>query len=314
MSRRIKSVPFGVALLPLRTYVMGVVTGEWDVLVLDLDGTLLCNKGEVSEQNTHALEAVRECGIEIVIATGRSYAECKHIIEKINHTGVCITAGGSQLTNSVGKPIASEPVDLRVVEEVTEKIVQQNHRCLLLKDSEACSAQYVLVGDAPLHHASDWWFEALGISLHEVSSIEEDPWPEHTLRVGAVAEERELEPIALELEQELKGRAKLQHWSAVTESDATGSGIHLLEVFGYSVNKWAMLKRHLGVKLNRDRIAAIGDGLNDIEVLIEVGFAMVMENANNQVQQHAHVVVGHHDKNGFADAMHQWIIPRIIQL
>ncbi|MGY8757046.1 MAG: HAD family hydrolase [Phycisphaerales bacterium] len=54
-------------------------TTEWDVLVVDLDGTLLCKQGEVSEQNLHALDSVRELGIEVVVATGRSFRECKHI-------------------------------------------------------------------------------------------------------------------------------------------------------------------------------------------------------------------------------------------
>ena len=36
------------------------MTKEWDVLVLDLDGTLLCGQGEVSHSNLHALDMVRD--------------------------------------------------------------------------------------------------------------------------------------------------------------------------------------------------------------------------------------------------------------
>ncbi len=284
-------------------------TSEWDVLVLDLDGTLLCKAGEVSEQNLHALDEVRDYGIELVVATGRCFAECKHILDRMNHLGVCITAGGSQLTDCDGKVIARNVVNQNIVEIVTSKILHSNHRCLLLKDATVCDAQYVLVGDAPLHHASSWWFESLGISLLEVDTIEDDPWPEHSLRVGAVAHEEHLLPIAVHLENELEGKAKLQHWSAVTCSEATGSSTHLLEVFGHQVNKWSMLEMHLGKEFDRTRIAAIGDGLNDIELLKEVGLSIVMENANNDVQMHADVLTGHHDKHGFSEAMRRWIIP-----
>jgi hydroxymethylpyrimidine pyrophosphatase-like HAD family hydrolase len=34
-----------------------------------------------------------------------------------------------------------------------------------------------------------------------------------------------------------------------------------------------------------------------------------MENANEEVQQHADVLAGHHDSHGFAHAMRRWIIP-----
>jgi len=285
-----------------------MMDAKWDVLVLDLDGTLLCGQGNVSIQNLHALEEVRNSGVEIVVATGRCYAECKHILEAINHNGVSITAGGSQLTDISGLVIASNTVDVSIVEEVTSQVLSSDHRCLILKDASVCEVQYVLVGDAPLHEASTWWFENLNISLCEVATIGDDPWPDHTLRVGAVADEHHLLPIAMTLETTLLDRAKLQHWSAVTCTQATGSVTHLLEVFNKSVNKWTMLEHHLGASMNRDRIAAIGDGLNDIEVFKEAGFSIVMENANEQVRQHADVLTGHHDEHGFADAMRKWIL------
>ena len=292
---------------------MWVATAEWDVLVVDLDGTLLCTRGEVSEQNLHALDEVRDCGVEVVVATGRCFAECQHVVERMNHQGVCITAGGSKLTDSSGRILARNVVDESISKEVATKIVQSNLRCLLLKDSTECGAQYVLVGESPLHQASEWWFDSLGISVLEVNTIADDPWPEHTLRVGAVAEDRQLQPIAADLEIALKDRAKLQHWSAVTSSHATGSSTHLLEVFGLTVNKWSMLERHLEESLRHKRIVAIGDGLNDIELLKEAGLSIVMENATNSVQEHADVIAGHHDEHGFAHAMQRWILPKLAQ-
>ena len=285
-------------------------TTEWDVLCLDLDGTLLCKQGEVSDQNLHALDEVRDSGVEIVVATGRCFAECKHILSRIAHSGVCITAGGSQLTDSDGVSIFRNVVDFSVVQEVTAKVMQQNLRCLLLKDASVCDSQYVLVGDAPLHDASKWWFDSLSISVHAVSNIEDDPWPLHTLRVGAVAQEEELSGIARQLELDLDGKAKLQHWSAVTSGEATGSSTHLLEVFGYTVNKWSMLKRHFGEEIKQMRIAAIGDGLNDVEVFKEAHLSIVMGNATSEVQYYADAIAGDHDSHGFAEAMSRWIIPR----
>jgi hypothetical protein len=287
-----------------------VNTARWDVLVLDLDGTLLCSKGEVSDQNLHALDSVRLSGVEVIVATGRCFAECKHVLDAIHHDGVCVTAGGSQLTDSEGNPIARDVVDESVVQEVTEQLLAGGHRVLLLKDATVCDTQYVLVGDAILNDASTWWFDTLGVSTVEVNALEDDPWPGETLRVGAVACENELLPIAKDLGASLQGRAKLQHWSAVTCSEATGSTTHLLEVFGNEVNKWKMVERHLGDSLVRDRIVAIGDGLNDVEVLREVGLSIVMENATEDVQQHADVLTSHHDAHGFAHAMHRWIIQK----
>ncbi len=283
---------------------------RWDVLVVDLDGTLLCGKGKVSEHNRKSYETVKNSGIEIVIATGRSFSECEHILKSIEHEGVVIVAGGSQLCDAQGNAIASDPLDRDIVREVAEHILDGEHRLLLLKNTSVCDAQYVLVGDAPLHHASTWWFDTLGITLLEVATIEEDPWPDHTLRAGAVAEECNLRQQVGNLVEQLQERAKLQHWSAVTCSEATGSETHLLEIFGATVNKWTMLQKHLGEKFDPERIVAIGDGLNDVELLQEAGRSIAMSNANAFVQSHADFVSGHHDAHGFAEAMYTWVLEK----
>ena len=281
---------------------------QWDVLVVDLDGTLLCGRGEVSTENRRSYDEVRNAGIEIVVATGRCFAECKHILEMIEHEGAAIVAGGSQLCDAKGTALLSNPLEEQIVHEVAQHVLDGNHRLLLLKDASNCETQYVLVGDAPLHHASRWWFDSLQISLLEIDSIEEDPWPSNTLRAGAVAQEQHLKPAVASLASQLQSRAKLQHWSAVTCTEATGSATHLLEVFGESVNKWTMLKKHLGNRFDPQRIVAIGDGLNDIEVLQEAGLSIAMSNANALVQSYADLISGHHNDNGFADAMNKWIL------
>jgi hypothetical protein len=69
-----------------------------------------------------------------------------------------------------------------------------------------------------------------------------------------------------------------------------------------------MLQKHLGEKFDPQRIVAIGDGLNDVEVLQESGRSIAMSNANAFVQSHADFISGHHDEHGFAEAMYTWVL------
>ena len=301
-------LPLGLLYKALERSLVRDMHERWDVLVVDLDGTLLCGRGQVSERNRRSLDAVRTAGIEIVVATGRCFAECRHILNTIGHKGAAIVAGGSQLCDDKGEAIVSDPLDEQIVREVAEQVLANGHRLLLLKDDSKCETQYVLVGDAPLHRASTWWFSSLEIPLLEVDTIEDDPWPQHTLRAGAVADAQKLESAVDILVDRLQTRAKLQHWSAVTSSEATGSQTHLLEIFGVSVNKWTMLQKHMGDRFNCRRIAAIGDGLNDVELLQEAGLSIAMSNASSYVQSQADLVSGHHNEDGFADAMDKWIL------
>ena len=288
-----------------------IMHNHWDAFVIDLDGTFLDSQGRVSDVNIQALDEVRATEIEIIIATGRCFTECKHILNVINHSGVTITAGGSALNAQDGSTIDSSKMSTAIVAEVAEQVTQGCHRCLLLKDPNICGIPYVLVGDAPLHQASMWWFESLNIPFLEVDTIKDDPWPEDTLRAGAVANVETLKPLAQKLEFGLKNRAKIQHWSAVTCSEATGSAVHLLEVFAQSVDKWSMLEKYMicsGRRLNHQRVISIGDGLNDIELLKHSGRSIAMGNASDFVKSHANFVGDHHQDNGFAKAVRRWVL------
>ncbi len=281
---------------------------HWDTLIVDLDGTILNKAGEISERNLLAFKEVSNQGIEIIIATGRCYAECSHVMGWLGHKGVSICAGGSTLHNASGKTIEASYVSFEIVQEVSNLLTAKGHRCLLLKDIDISEVQYVLVGEVELHDASKWWFDEHDISYIEVNQLEDDPWKDKTVRAGAVACELMLDPIARNIELQLRDAATIQHWSAVTSSEATGSVVHLLEVFGKNVSKLSMLKKYFKESFNKDRVVAIGDGLNDVELLKGVGLSIAMDNATDFVKSHAQHVCGHHEKDGFADAMVTWIL------
>ena len=52
-----------------------------------------------------------------------------------------------------------------------------------------------------------------------------------------------------------------------------------------------------------DDIIAIGDSMNDIELIQAAGFGIAMGNAMDEVQEAADYVAKHIDQNGFADAV-----------
>ena len=63
------------------------------------------------------------------------------------------------------------------------------------------------------------------------------------------------------------------------------------------------LAQFLGVDLSE--VAAIGDGLNDLEMLSEVGFAIAMGNASDLVKAAADLVVGSNNEAGVAQAINE---------
>lgn len=278
---------------------------RYDMLVVDLDGTLLNSAGGVSARNAQAIEAARDAGLEIIIATGRSLAESREALAAIRHSGMLIAAGGSMLCEvDSGHTISRRAMPLDVVRDVTRWLIEHDHAALILKDSHAAGYDYLIVGEGELDPASRWWFRRMGTTTRHVATLDDDPHPEDTVRAGAVANEARLAPLAIRLQAALGDRCFMQHWSAVTEAHATGAATHLLEIFDSNVNKWSMLCEHCRpLGMSSERIAAIGDGLNDVELIANAGLGIAMANANPLVRDAAKRSTSHHDHDGVAHAI-----------
>ena len=278
---------------------------RYDLLVIDLDGTLLARDGSVSAANRQAIDRARTAGIQVIIATGRALAESREAIRDLGHEGLVVAAGGSLLCDAAtGRTLDRRVMPRQVVLEITERLLGDNHRALILKDNHATGYDYLTVGNDELDPASKWWFDRLDIGVRHVDAATDDLHPHDSVRVGAVACERRLAPLAQALRQELGDRCCLQHWSAVTASHAIGSSTHLLEVFTSNVNKWTMIEDYCRRNdIDRHRVAAIGDGLNDVELVRDAGLGIAMANAGPEVLAHADRITDDHESDGVATAI-----------
>ena len=278
---------------------------RYDMLVIDLDGTLLDRRGRVSPENRKAVSRARQEGLELIIATGRALVESAEPLKQIKHDHLVVAAGGSLLCNAAdGRTLERRIMPLDLVEDITRCLLGHGHKVLVLKDADATGYDYLAVGPDELDPASQWWFEVMASTVRFVPSLEDDPHPTDTVRVGVVATGSELAPIAHQLESELGNRAFLQHWPAVTSSRAIRSSTHLLEVFNPEVNKWTMVEPYSSSRgIDPQRIAAIGDGLNDVEILRECGLGIAMANACKPVLKVADQVTGGNNDHGVASAI-----------
>jgi hypothetical protein len=289
----------------------------FDVLVLDLDGTLLGPDGRVSQRNAQAVAAARRAGLQVIIATGRALIESMRALRAIEHEGLVVAAGGSILCDAAsGRTLRRMPMPREVVERVVRSLLRHGHKALVLKDAHATGYDYLAVGEAELNPVSRWWFDHLQVEVRFAARLEDDPHPGDSVRAGTVALGSELGAVAGELREDLGEEALLQHWSAVTERDATGSATHLLEVFHPRVSKWTMIAescREAGIE--PARIAAIGDEINDVEMIRSAGLGIAMANAVPAVKAVSDRVTAGYDSDGVAMAIEhilagEWRSPR----
>jgi len=284
---------------------------RYDLLALDLDGTLFHPLGRVSDVNRAAVERARAAGIQVVVATGRSHIESIDYLDGLFPEGPMVTAGGA-LTVEVesGRTLERRAMNTGLVREVVEHLQREaEHDVLVLKDAHATGTEYVVVGEGKLDASTRWWFENIPVRTHWVKDLKDDPWPHETVRIGVVTRTSRIGPLGRGVVERFGERAMIHYFGAATDSGGTlhdekGEKVHLLEVFAPETTKWTAI-RALAAKrgIPAGRIAAIGDEANDLAMIRGAGLGIAMGNAAAAVKQAANQETGTNLEDGVAMAI-----------
>ncbi len=286
---------------------------KYDILAIDLDGTLLGRDGKVSDANRLALDLAREAGMRVVICTGRGFAECRHVVERIEQRDPVVVAGGAIIADAAtGGTIHRFSIHQSIVTRAVDIMIAEQHAALVLKDPSAAGYDYLVVrgpDDLPLDPVTEWWFGSMNVRVRMVRGLDEDEHPEHTVRVGACGLSGVMAGVKTSLHGHFGSEVIIHHFGAVVAPEhasrhATGETLHVLEVFDKDANKWGAVShvaRTMGVSTSR--IAAIGDEVNDIDLIKNAGLGIAMGNAIPAVRDAATRHTKRNNEDGVAHAV-----------
>jgi hydroxymethylpyrimidine pyrophosphatase-like HAD family hydrolase len=125
----------------------------------------------------------------------------------------------------------------------------------------------------------------------------------HVLSVAALSDELDLAP--------LRDRAALIAHTSTLLTELHLVKCEALEVFNGGCSK-ARAVAHIAEAhgIAMDQVMAIGDGLNDCELLAAVGLGVAMGNACEEAIKQARVQVGRNDEDGVAEAIDRLVLGR----
>ncbi|MCL4197656.1 MAG: HAD-IIB family hydrolase [Phycisphaerales bacterium] len=282
------------------------------LLALDLDGTLLDAASRLSPANRAAVGRAIDAGLEVVVCTGRGFAECRHVLDDLTMAGAAVVAGGAmtvQLPSGETLHRSAMPADL--VREVSRILnAATGHYVLLLKDRSATGVDYVLLGDGRVDAASEWWFNQVPVAVQRAERFEDDPHPDETIRLGIVTTAREMKRLGARVVEEF-GRRTFVHHFPVINSDGNGrhladNAIHLMEIFNAETNKWSAISALAAQRgVAAGQIAAIGDEINDVAMIRHAGLGVAMGNAIDPIKQVADRITLDQAEDGVAHAIEQ---------
>jgi Cof subfamily protein (haloacid dehalogenase superfamily) len=251
------------------------------LLALDLDGTLLNTRGEITNRTRRALEDARSSGVKVALVTGRRFRDARPIALKLG-LDVPVIAHNGALTKHARtlETVAAVLLPVAAAREAL-RIGRQKKADLLVSDDHQGAGVMVydhLSGDNPSLLRYIAWAKRVhgaegGNGVLEVQSLEAylDHDPVHVAFSGDCAAMVELKQI---LSQELVNTVKIFLTSYPRKDFALLDIVHPEVSKGVGV---AAAANELGIP--RAEVLAIGDNFNDLEMLRFAGIGVVMANA-----------------------------------
>ena len=258
-------------------------------IALDLDGTLLNSKKEISKKNIDILRKIYEKGIEILIVTGRSYSATKSIIKKLDLPIIAICYNGAKVIDTKNEEILfEEPLSEEIV-KILIKISRENNIHLNLYQDEEWFVEN------KQNWQTQYYKENIGIDAIEINF---DKFLNLLMTKALFVDERSnLEKVEKEILEKI---GEIVHLTYSQEK--------YLEVLNKKVNKGKSLERILKIKnLTLETCVAFGDANNDKEMIEMVGYGVAMGNAEDNLKEIAKYRTSSNDNDG----VYEFLVQRI---
>ncbi len=277
---------------------------RFELLAVDIDGTLVGPDQQVSARNVAALQAAKCAGLTVCLCTGRCYAEARHALLECELPGrpdPIICAGGAVVRESdTARTLHLEPIDHHALIAGSEVLGKLGLTAIALVDGWRWPFDYAIVEGPDAQAVRDAWLNRERSVIRTTDRFAEMPDLPEVLRLSAVADGPLAEIAIANLHECCDGKLAVGHLFA------PNLGVHLLECHGAQASKWTGIRYVAqGLRIRRENIAAVGDDTNDLPMLTRAGLGVAMGNAAEPIRQAADHVAGRHDEDGLGEFVEQ---------
>ncbi len=274
----------------------------------DIDGTIIGENNQLTNQNRKAIQDIRKSNIDFTICTGKPYAMVKNFCEDLEASYGIFGNGNQIIDLKTGKEIFRKTLTEQEVmtcmelakkqnlhlhfytenEVITPKLMYMDLRNFILKDSifqSDLNFKVVPNIEAYMEQNRPTVFKVIISSPSSLANLQEEIKQKMAVTMYRVTKTKEYKDRIIDKEYEYL--------------DITPSKTNKSEAL-------AILSKYLEV--SSDEIMAIGDNLNDIEMIRNSGIGVAVANSYDAVKAVAtYTTVNSVENSGFAEAVYKYI-------
>jgi Cof subfamily protein (haloacid dehalogenase superfamily) len=267
--------------------------GPFTLIALDLDGTLLRPDKGLSQRCAQAVKQAESRGARVVLAAANAPAGMIRVFQFLNLKAPQICFNGAVVYDPVAKNVLfHDPISPEVAQRIV-RIARSTDNKVTIK-IEVIDQRYVDdIGTNPgltsvsaeHYHSGD--LGALGKAIAEPVT-----------KITLTSSPSDIDRIKRKINQMLPGKI------SVLASDS-----HIMQMVNCGVNKGTALMQIADyLRVDPENVLAMGDGVNDIEMIRWAGLGVAMGNAFNSVKQVAHMVGPSNAEDGVAVVLAKYVL------
>lgn len=289
----------------------------YKLIAIDLDGTLLDSYGEISNENKIAIKKAKDSGIEIVLTSGRMSTSVIDIANEIDAKNYAIAGNGAIVYDLRNKNIIyNECIPKNKVLEII-KICEENNIYYTLNTERYIISKKLNYNLQYYYYENSKKSERRVSNINIVEDVEKYIKEQDAGQVTKITISDENKIVFNGIMKQLK---KVKGINIIEISNMSRKIIkagtekkeinyYYTEITKENVNKWQALKKlsnHLGIK--EEEIVAIGDNLNDLEMVTNAGLGIIIGKsclANKNLNK---IIVSDNNSNGVSEAIEKHVL------
>ena len=267
------------------------------VIAMDLDGTALNHQKQLTERTRSAIQNAAKSGIQIVVATGRTFSSLAPEVLAMPEITCAITSNGA-VVNRIpdGAVLLHNYPNPETVSEIAGMI--QGEKI----DTEVCTGGQAYIGQSYYDRVLE------GKTNRDVQYVKTTRHPVPDIYQFLLEHRVAIENINLNfktLEEKQQWQQRFQKLPGVTP---TSSFLFNVELGGATTSKAHALQALLDEwQMTSQQVMAFGDSENDLGMIQLAGIGVAMANGMEEVKQAADLLAESNEEDGVAKIIEQLI-------
>lgn len=289
----------------------------YKLVAIDLDGTLLNSYGEVSNKNKEAIQKAIKKNVEVVLTSGRPIMSVKNLANEIGCNNYMICGNGAitydiQNDKIVYNKFLEKAKVLQIIRICEENSIFYN---VYTKDTILTKNLNYNILFYNQENASKPEDKKTRITI--MQNIEEyiqNREEEDYLKITICDNNKVIFGSIIRKLRTIKDVDVLDvaHMSRKIIKDGTENvsmEYFYTEITNTNVDKWQAIENLIEkLQIKREEVIAIGDNINDAEMVKNAGLGIMMGNSAPYIKEMADIVVNDNDNDGVAEAIEKYIL------